>query len=34
VAKRIVKVKARRVGQIYDYDASDLELKRGDRVLI
>jgi len=33
-AKRVVKVKARRVGQIYDYDASDLELRRGDRVLI
>jgi cell fate regulator YaaT (PSP1 superfamily) len=34
VAKRIVKIKARRVGQIFNYDASDLELKRGDRVLI
>ena len=34
MAKRIVKIKARRVGQILDYDASDLELKRGDRVLI
>lgn len=34
MGKRIVKIKARRVGQVYDYDASDLELRRGDRVLI